>query len=85
MAARSEAELPGVLAHGMQHLPRRTSFGRQAGRKSRICHRSRSFSPADGPVGMQLIGARGRDETVLSLAIAFQAVTDFHRKPPPLS
>ena len=41
---------------------------------------------ADGmPLGMQLVGRHFEDERLLALGIAWQAVTDWHRRRPPLS
>jgi aspartyl-tRNA(Asn)/glutamyl-tRNA(Gln) amidotransferase subunit A len=40
------------------------------------------FSQAGLPIGLQITGAPDRDDTVLSLAAAFQAETDFHRRHP---
>jgi aspartyl-tRNA(Asn)/glutamyl-tRNA(Gln) amidotransferase subunit A len=34
------------------------------------------------PIGLQITSAPDRDDTVLSLATAFQAETDFHRRRP---
>jgi aspartyl-tRNA(Asn)/glutamyl-tRNA(Gln) amidotransferase subunit A len=41
------------------------------------------FSQTGLPVGLQITGAPGREDTVLSLAARFQDETDFHRRPPP--
>jgi aspartyl-tRNA(Asn)/glutamyl-tRNA(Gln) amidotransferase subunit A len=40
------------------------------------------FSQSGLPIGLQITGAPGRDDTVLSLADAFQDETDFHRQRP---
>ena len=42
------------------------------------------FSQSGLPIGLQITGAPDRDETVLSLAAAFQDETDFHRRRPAL-
>ena len=41
------------------------------------------FSKGGLPIGLQITGAPGRDSHVLSLAAAFQAETEFHRRRPP--
>jgi len=40
------------------------------------------FSKSGLPIGLQITGGPDRDSTVLSLAVAFQAETDFHRRRP---
>ncbi len=40
------------------------------------------FSKSGLPIGLQITGAPDRDSTVLSLAVAFQAATDFHQRRP---
>lgn len=40
------------------------------------------FTKSGLPVGVQITGAPGRDDLVLSLAAAYQAATDWHRKRP---
>jgi aspartyl-tRNA(Asn)/glutamyl-tRNA(Gln) amidotransferase subunit A len=40
------------------------------------------FSKGGLPIGLQITGARDRDDTVFSLAAAFQAETDFHQRRP---
>jgi aspartyl-tRNA(Asn)/glutamyl-tRNA(Gln) amidotransferase subunit A len=40
------------------------------------------FSQSGLPIGLQITGGPDRDSTVLSLAAAFQAETDFHRRRP---
>jgi aspartyl-tRNA(Asn)/glutamyl-tRNA(Gln) amidotransferase subunit A len=42
------------------------------------------FSKSGLPIGVQIIGGPDRDSTVLSLAAAFQAETDFHLRRPAL-
>jgi amidase len=42
------------------------------------------FSPTGLPVGLQLVGRRGRDLEVLQLARAFERATQFARRRPPL-
>jgi aspartyl-tRNA(Asn)/glutamyl-tRNA(Gln) amidotransferase subunit A len=37
------------------------------------------------PIGLQIIGAAGRDDSVLALATAYQNATDWHERRPPLS
>ena len=41
------------------------------------------FTGSGLPIGLQISGAPDRDGAVLSLAIAFQDATDFHRRRPP--
>ena len=40
------------------------------------------FSKSGLPIGLQITGGPDRDSTVLSLAVAFQTETDFHRRRP---
>jgi amidase len=42
------------------------------------------FSPEGLPVGLQLVGRRGRDLEVLELARAFERATQWARRRPPL-
>ena len=42
------------------------------------------FSDGSLPVGLQLIAPLGGDETLLSLGVAYQRETDWHRRQPPL-
>jgi aspartyl-tRNA(Asn)/glutamyl-tRNA(Gln) amidotransferase subunit A len=42
------------------------------------------FTAGGLPVGLQITGAAGRDYTVLALAQAYQKVTDWHRRHPPV-
>ena len=41
------------------------------------------FSQSGLPIGLQITGAPDRDDTVLSLAAAFQDEMDFHHRRPP--
>jgi Asp-tRNA(Asn)/Glu-tRNA(Gln) amidotransferase A subunit family amidase len=34
------------------------------------------------PIGAQIVGARGRDDLVLSAAVAYQDATDWHQRRP---
>jgi aspartyl-tRNA(Asn)/glutamyl-tRNA(Gln) amidotransferase subunit A len=43
------------------------------------------FGQRDMPIGLQLIGRPFNDETVAALGMAFQGVTDFHKKVPALA
>lgn len=43
------------------------------------------FDDAGLPVGMQISAARGREDLVLRAAVAYQAVTDWHRTRPDLT
>jgi aspartyl-tRNA(Asn)/glutamyl-tRNA(Gln) amidotransferase subunit A len=43
------------------------------------------FGQHNMPIGLQLIGRPFNDETVAALGIAFQGVTDFHKKAPTLA
>jgi aspartyl-tRNA(Asn)/glutamyl-tRNA(Gln) amidotransferase subunit A len=42
------------------------------------------FTAAGLPIGMQITGAAGRDDAVLAMASAYQRVTDWHTRRPPL-
>jgi aspartyl-tRNA(Asn)/glutamyl-tRNA(Gln) amidotransferase subunit A len=42
------------------------------------------FSPGSLPVGLQLIAPLGGDEMLLSLGMAYQRETDWHRRQPPV-
>jgi aspartyl-tRNA(Asn)/glutamyl-tRNA(Gln) amidotransferase subunit A len=41
------------------------------------------FTPAGLPVGLQIIGPAGKDDTVLALAEAYQKATNWHTRRPP--
>jgi len=41
------------------------------------------FSPEGLPVGLQIVGRRGRDLEVLELALAFEQATDHAQRRPP--
>ena len=41
------------------------------------------FTAGGLPIGFQITGAAGRDDAVLSLAVAYQKTTDWHRRQPP--
>jgi aspartyl-tRNA(Asn)/glutamyl-tRNA(Gln) amidotransferase subunit A len=43
------------------------------------------FTPAGLPVGLQITGAPGRDDAVLAMAAAYQKVTDWHQRRPPVA